>query len=124
MKNKIKNFAIQMTKECSKLGTTVMVNVSVSKYDFYFDSIYECVSKNGINCNLVFFALKDGLPIDCHVKIQDLDGKNVIFEQLVKKKDFPEELTSSNVFFHFFESVFYLIFLFIYFFLFILLFLI
>lgn len=72
------------------------VIISLSKYDVYFDSILEEVGPNGLSSKIIFVVTKEGKPIDCKVKIMSLNEKVVLFEELVKKKEIPIEISKKE----------------------------
>ena len=52
----------------------------------------EEVGKEGIKTTLIFGVYRDAVPIDCKIKIMDLEEKTVYHEEFVKKAIYHEDL--------------------------------
>jgi hypothetical protein len=92
LKNKVKLIYIKNFLEMSKQGPLDSLTLTLSKYDFYFDSCLEEITPNGICSRIVFAVFKNAIPIDCKITISDVHEKKIYFEEFVKKKDIPKEI--------------------------------
>ena len=78
------------TKEISLYNYITAIYIPVSSYDIYFDSFYDTISEKGVKTNIIFGVFKDAMPLDCKIKLEDMNG-NILFEEFVKKQEIPEE---------------------------------
>ena len=87
-----RNFYFKSFVNLCKIGPINSFHLAISKYDFYFDSVFDEISPNGISSRIIFGVFKEGVPVDCKIIITDAEEKTVFFEELVKKKEIPVEI--------------------------------
>jgi hypothetical protein len=98
----------------SKFISIALFSFSVSKYDFYVDSLLDEMGPQGLTTTLITGVFKEGnfffslfferikkkyfvgVPVDFKVKITDYDEKVTFFEEEIKKAEIPKELKSKE----------------------------
>eukprot|EP01091_Cochliopodium_minus_P012220 TRINITY_DN365_c0_g1_i3.p1 TRINITY_DN365_c0_g1~~TRINITY_DN365_c0_g1_i3.p1 ORF type:complete len:945 (-),score=277.90 TRINITY_DN365_c0_g1_i3:100-2934(-) len=95
-RQKVKKFCREYATKLSSVVLITGISVSIGRYDFFLDSLKDEINSEGISTKLIFAALKDGVPIDCKIKIKDLNEKVIYHEEVVKKKQLPKEFLGKD----------------------------
>eukprot|EP01091_Cochliopodium_minus_P001292 TRINITY_DN1114_c0_g1_i6.p1 TRINITY_DN1114_c0_g1~~TRINITY_DN1114_c0_g1_i6.p1 ORF type:complete len:596 (+),score=141.18 TRINITY_DN1114_c0_g1_i6:32-1789(+) len=94
---KSKEVVKNLVMETFKTHGTGMLNISVSDYDLYFDSFIDSIGEDGLKTKMTFCVFNNGVPVDCKIKLTDVDEKIVYKEQFVKKKELPVEIKNKEL---------------------------